>query len=589
MNLRSILTGVGLSLMAIAVPAGAQPVQTCTAQNIRGFPIEGILCGGATYARGCSPGAIYRCKKGNQFDTNNCTLYQACAVACITGSNSSTINDACFSGPNPLTLSNTNVVGGSDVTFTANVPSHSNPVIVNLRVDRGDLMPGQYCAVPDIPAGISSESFTLPTAVVSAPANVVVTADMAYLNLQGVSTELVPVAQTVSLAPGGTEPPTPAVTSFTLSPSTIAAGGVSIMDVVLARMAPARGVSVGVTSSDPSVASVITNGQPMVLGGCTTGGGAETIQAAKSVPQTTTVNISAASTGSGQVPVTNPLTVIAGCSPKTCLDITPGTCGAVSDGCGGTLSCGCNFGQTCGGGGTPNVCGTAATLSVSGLAFNPTSVAGGGATTGTVTLNSTAPSGGVAVFLSSNTTVVSVPSSVVVAQGQTSASFTATAAAVSTTTTATITAQLAGTVTASLTVGGGGTCTPTTCAAQGKNCGTISDGCGGSLTCGTCSGAQTCGGGGVTNVCGGGTTSTVPLTLAATGRTGESVSSSPVGLQVSVGSTATASFATGTLVTLTVSNGRDAIWSGSCSSNGAKAKSCSLTMNTAASVTANVQ
>jgi hypothetical protein len=35
--------------------------------------------------------------------------------------------------------------------------------------------------------------------------------------------------------------------------------------------------------------------------------------------------------------------------------------------------------------------------------------------------------------------------------------------------------------------GGGGTCTPTTCAAEGKNCGSIDDGCGGTLWCGSCS------------------------------------------------------------------------------------------------------
>jgi hypothetical protein len=35
-------------------------------------------------------------------------------------------------------------------------------------------------------------------------------------------------------------------------------------------------------------------------------------------------------------------------------------------------------------------------------------------------------------------------------------------------------------------------CTPTTCAAQGKNCGSISDACGGTLNCGTCSSGQTC-------------------------------------------------------------------------------------------------
>jgi formylglycine-generating enzyme len=61
------------------------------------------------------------------------------------------------------------------------------------------------------------------------------------------------------------------------------------------------------------------------------------------------------------------------------------------------------------------------------------------------------------------------------------------------------------------TCGGAGTagvcgCTPTTCAAQGKNCGSIPDECGGTLDCGsTCSGlGATCGGGnpGTANVCG---------------------------------------------------------------------------------------
>jgi hypothetical protein len=46
-------------------------------------------------------------------------------------------------------------------------------------------------------------------------------------------------------------------------------------------------------------------------------------------------------------------------------------------------------------------------------------------------------------------------------------------------------------------------CTPTTCAAENKNCGTISDGCGKTLDCGDCQGQQTCGGGGKANVCGG--------------------------------------------------------------------------------------
>lgn len=45
-------------------------------------------------------------------------------------------------------------------------------------------------------------------------------------------------------------------------------------------------------------------------------------------------------------------------------------------------------------------------------------------------------------------------------------------------------------------------CLPKTCAMAGKNCGTIDDGCGGTLTCGTCSGFATCGGSGTANVCG---------------------------------------------------------------------------------------
>jgi len=37
-----------------------------------------------------------------------------------------------------------------------------------------------------------------------------------------------------------------------------------------------------------------------------------------------------------------------------------------------------------------------------------------------------------------------------------------------------------------------GVCTPKTCASLGANCGTPSDGCGGTLSCGTCAGGQTC-------------------------------------------------------------------------------------------------
>lgn len=45
-------------------------------------------------------------------------------------------------------------------------------------------------------------------------------------------------------------------------------------------------------------------------------------------------------------------------------------------------------------------------------------------------------------------------------------------------------------------------CTPVTCAAVGKNCGQIGDGCGGIIACGSCQVGLICGAGGTANVCG---------------------------------------------------------------------------------------
>src|SRR5262245_51169616 len=223
------------------------------------------------------------------------------------------------------------------------------------------------------------------------------------------------------------------------------------------------------------------------------------------------------------------------CQTVTTCAAQGATCGTIPNGCGGTLTCGvCTAPQTCGGGGVANSCGC-----------TPTTCAAQGKNCGTI------PNG----------------------CGGTLA---------------------CGVCTAPQTCGGGGVpnvcgvgCVPTTCAAQGKNCGTIPDGCGGTLTCGVCTAPQTCGGGGVANVCGAPAAAT--LTLTATGRGGERVTSTPAGLNVATGTTASASFATGTSITLQATNARDVIFSGVCSSNGAKVKTCTFTLNANASETANVQ
>src|SRR5439155_373102 len=91
-------------------------------------------------------------------------------------------------------------------------------------------------------------------------------------------------------------------------------------------------------------------------------------------------------------------------------------------------------------------------VTLSTLSLNPTTVTGGDSSTGTVTLSGPAPSGGAQVALSSSDpSVATVPSSVTVAAGATSATFTV--STVTASTTVMISASYAGvTKAASLTV-----------------------------------------------------------------------------------------------------------------------------------------
>jgi hypothetical protein len=182
-----------------------------------------------------------------------------------------------------------------------------------------------------------------------------------------------------------------------------------------------------------------------------------------------------------------------------------------------------------------------APAALSALSVSPASVTGGTAAQGTVTLTAAAPVGGFPVTLSSShPATASVPGSVSVAHGATSAGFTVTTSAVTASTPVTITAS-AGSVTRTATL----TVTP-----PGQN---------------------------------------ATLTVTATGRGGERVTSSPAGINVAVGSTGSAAFPIGTRITLSATNQRDVIWSGACSSGGQKVKTCAFTLNGPAGVTANVQ
>jgi hypothetical protein len=83
--------------------------------------------------------------------------------------------------------------------------------------------------------------------------------------------------------------------------------------------------------------------------------------------------------------------------------------------------------------------------SLSAISVNPATIVGGNASTATVTLTASAPSGGTVVSLvSGNTAVATVPASVTVAVGATSATFPVTTAAVGTSTSVTLSATSSG-------------------------------------------------------------------------------------------------------------------------------------------------
>ena len=95
----------------------------------------------------------------------------------------------------------------------------------------------------------------------------------------------------------------------------------------------------------------------------------------------------------------------------------------------------------------------ATTLGITSVTLNPSSLAGGASSTGTVTLTGPAPVGGSVVTLASNNAAATLPATVTVAQGASSATFTITTTAVASAVSPIITATMgASSKTATLTV-----------------------------------------------------------------------------------------------------------------------------------------
>lgn len=215
----------------------------------------------------------------------------------------------------------------------------------------------------------------------------------------------IPVGSTMATDPTGSSIPatgsagtitvqqqTSALSGLSCNPTTITGPASSACTITLTGAAPTGGLSVALTSSD----SVVT------------------VPASVSVPAgATSVGFSASASA---VTTTHTVSVTAsanGITKSTTLQINP-----------------------------------SATLpGVSGLSCSPSSFVGPGSSTCAVTLNATAPTGGVVVGLTSTDpagNVVTIPSSVTVPAGATKVGFTASAPAVTVTHTATVTASANG-------------------------------------------------------------------------------------------------------------------------------------------------
>jgi photosystem II stability/assembly factor-like uncharacterized protein len=199
------------------------------------------------------------------------------------------------------------------------------------------------------------------------------------------------ISRSASVFINGTTPPSTSLTGLSLSPASVQAGGVSTATVTLSGPAPSGGAVVSLNSGDPTVAG--TPASVTVPGGASSA--AFTVQ---------TFGVSTVRTAMIQA-------TYAGVTKTANLTVTP----------------------------------PPPAVALSSITLNPTSVTGGTASTGTVTLTAPAPTSGVVVTLaSSNTGVATVPASVTVAGGATTATFTVATKAVTASTSLTISGSYAG-------------------------------------------------------------------------------------------------------------------------------------------------
>ena len=294
--------------------------------------------------------------------------------------------DLSSSAPVSVTLSSlsvnpTSVTGGNSSTGTVTLSGAAPSGGAVVTLSSSNTNVVRTPSSVTIAAGATSATFTISTSAVAGSTTV---------SISGMYSG---VTRSASLTVTPAPPPAATLSSLSVSPTSVTGGNSSTGTVTLSGAAPSGGAVVTLSSSNTTAARVPSS--VTVAAGVTSA--------------TFTVSTSAA-------------------AASTAVSIS-GTYGGVSRSASLTV--------------TP-VPPPAPTLSS--LTLNPTSVVGGTqSSTGTVTLSGAAPSGGAVVTLSSsNTNVARTPSSVTIAAGATSATFTVSTSTVLASTTVSISGTYGG-------------------------------------------------------------------------------------------------------------------------------------------------
>jgi uncharacterized protein (TIGR03437 family) len=405
-------------------------------------------------------------------------------------------------------VSPTSVTGGqgSTGTITISPAAPAGGVLVNLA---SDSLSASMPASVTIPAGQASATVSVSTSAVSSPV---------IANLTAFSANTVSFPLTVNPGTTGT------IVGWSLSPSTVTGGQGSVGTITLSGAAPAAGVQVNLASNNAAVsvpASVtIPVGQNSVTVPISTSAVSTPVNAtitassANTVPATFAVNPgsggslgtltsfsvspSTVSGGQGSIgTVTLPASALAGgvqitlssdnpsASMPPSVTIAAGQSSisfAVSTSTVSSPAIATLTATSANAVSTPLAINPAVMGRITGWSVAPTTVTGGQSSTGTVTINAPAPAGGLVINLSSNNAAASVPPSMTVPAGQTSATVAISSFGVSSQTTAILTASSANVLSAPLTINPGSAGSAGTITAWSVSPSTVTGGLGASGT-----------------------------------------------------------------------------------------------------------